>query len=139
MRQHLKYDSSIFPVKNHRYGISDAKTKIHTISTKHGNLWEFPISTVRIMGQNIPIAGGAYFRIFPYQIIRSSIDRLNSEGQPSVFYIHPWECDTHHPSIRLPFLLGATHYYNLRSTFPKLKKLLSDFKFAPMREVLNLE
>jgi hypothetical protein len=56
-----------------------------------------------------------------------------------VFYLHPWELDPDHPRVRFHWKPRLTHYVNLRSTEPKLKRLLRDFRFAPLAEVLEDE
>ncbi|MBI1797643.1 MAG: DUF3473 domain-containing protein [Candidatus Eisenbacteria bacterium] len=134
----LRYDSSIYPVLNYRYGISDAERWPHAVAAGGTTLLEFPISTWRLWGRNVPIAGGAYFRIFPYAVTRHAFRSINREGHPAVFYLHPWEIDPRHPRIRLPRRIAMTHYANLPATLGRLRRLLRDFRFAPMREVLNV-
>lgn len=134
----ILFDSSIFPVINYRYGIPQAPRFPHWIDTKNASkILEFPISTIRILGKNIPIAGGAYFRIFPYQFIKAGIKSLNKKNQPVIFYLHPWEIDPEHPKIKLPRRISLTHYYNLSQTEAKFKNLLRDFKFIPLKKVLE--
>jgi hypothetical protein len=84
----------------------------------------------------MPLTGGTYFRLLPYRIVRDGIRKINAVGKPVVFYIHPWEIDPGQPRINLPMRVGLTHYANLAGTLPKLKKLLRDFRFAPMEEVI---
>ncbi len=134
----IRYDSSIFPVVNYRYGIPDAPRWPHEISQGERTLLEFPISTCRLLGRNLPIAGGAYFRIFPYLVTRWAFRSLNRQGRPAVFYLHPWEIDPEHPRIPLPRRIALTHYFNLGATERRLRRLLADFSFAPMREVLGV-
>lgn len=132
----LLYDSSVFPVLNYRYGIEDAPRWPYPIGGP-GGLIEFPISTLRFLGRNLPVGGGAYFRVFPYALTRSAFRKVNSAGRSVVFYIHPWEVDPDHPRLRLPRRIALTHYVNLRRTEPRLRRLLREFPFAPMREVLE--
>ncbi|HET7224170.1 MAG TPA: XrtA system polysaccharide deacetylase, partial [Candidatus Eisenbacteria bacterium] len=134
----VRYDSSVFPVLNYRYGIEDAPRWPYRVSTAGGALTEFPISTVRLFGRNVPIAGGAYFRIFPYAVTRAAFRALHREGHPVVFYLHPWEVDPGHPRIPLPRRIAATHYVNLAATERRLERLLREFRFAPMGEVLGV-
>lgn len=135
----IRYDSSIFPVVNYRYGIPDAPRWPYEIKAPGGTVMEFPISTWQVLGKNVPIAGGAYFRIYPYAFTRQGLGAINREGRPFVFYLHPWELDPDHPRIRLPRrVAGLTHYFNLGATERRLRRLLHDFKFAPMREVLDV-
>jgi polysaccharide deacetylase family protein (PEP-CTERM system associated) len=132
----IRYDSSIFPVRNYRYGIADAPRWPYQVSS--APLWEFPISTWRLGGRNLPVAGGAYFRLYPYAVTRQAFRSINRQRRPAVFYLHPWEIDPDHPRIPLPRRIALTHYANLRATEGRLRRLLTDFRFAPMREVLGV-
>ena len=139
----LKYDSSVFPVKTHRYGLPDAplfpyhisKTNIKREDPKE-NFLEFPLSVYKIpvVHKNIPIAGGFYLRLFPYWFIKHAIKKINKMGQPAIFYIHPWEFDPKQPRIDE---LKGHHYYNLHRTEKKFKKLLKDFKFVSVWERIS--
>jgi len=136
----IKYDSSIFPVKHDRYGFLAAPRFPFTIDLKEdGKLVEFPLSTIRIWGNNIPVAGGAYLRLYPYWFIRAAIKKLNADGNPAIIYLHPWELDANQPRQQINFMAKFRHYGNLLVTEHKLKRLLDDFPFAPIREVLQLQ
>jgi polysaccharide deacetylase family protein (PEP-CTERM system associated) len=134
----IRYDSSIFPVLNYRYGIADAPRFPYTIKRDKFEFVEFPISTLKLPGFTMPISGGAYFRIYPYQVTKQAIKSVNRSGQPVTFYLHPWELDPDHPRIDVPRRIAMTHYFNLGATERRLKKLLRDFKLAPMKEVLEI-
>lgn len=134
----IEYDSSIFPVRNYRYGIVSAELWPHNLEVDGHELIEAPLSVWRLGRLNVPVGGGAYFRIFPYEVTRRALRAIEAEGRPIVFYLHPWELDPDHPRIDLPRRIAATHYFNLRSTEAKLKRLLRDFEFAPLGEVLGL-
>ena len=135
----IRYDSSIFPVRNYRYGIEDAPRWPHAMTVANNRtLMEFPVTTLHMRGRNLPVAGGAYFRIYPYAFTRRAFRIINQQGHPVTFYLHPWEIDPQHPRIELPRRIGVIHYFNLRSTEARLRRLLRDFKFAPMQEVLGV-
>jgi polysaccharide deacetylase family protein (PEP-CTERM system associated) len=134
----LRYDSSVFPVVNYRYGIPDAPRWPHPVDAGGRELVEFPLSTCRMLGRNLPVAGGAYFRIFPYAVTRWGFRSINRGGRPAVFYLHPWEVDPDHPRIPLPRRIALTHYFNLQATERRLRRLLAEFRFAPMNEVLGV-
>lgn len=124
------YDSSIFPTSFHnRYGWNGAASI--PFSLKNG-LVEVPLSTYKFLGANFPLAGGGYFRLFPYFYFRSLYQRLNSQNRGIVFYLHPWELDPQQPrkSVRLDYRLR--HYVNLEKTEARLEKLLGEFKFVPL-------
>ncbi|MSP59300.1 MAG: DUF3473 domain-containing protein [Myxococcales bacterium] len=133
----IKFDSSIFPVKNWRYGIPDYSRRPIVVTTASGPILEFPLSTRRVLGRNIPVTGGAYFRIYPWLLTRANIHAAEREGLPVVFYLHPWELDPDHPVVLFKAKAMATHYVNLRSTERKLARLLAEFRFTTLGEVLT--
>jgi polysaccharide deacetylase family protein (PEP-CTERM system associated) len=133
----FRYDSSIFPVRNWRYGIEDFDPRPQIIQTGSGPILELPISVRRVLGHNMPVSGGAYFRIYPYALTKANFRAAEREQRPVVFYLHPWELDPGHPRIPFAWKARATHYVRLGSTVPKLRRLLRDFHFAPLGEVLE--
>lgn len=135
----IRYDSSIFPVLNYRYGIADAPRFPYDIQRAKFTLKEFPVSTLQLPKVTLPISGGAYFRIYPYQLTKLALRAVNRASKPVSFYLHPWELDADHPRIDLPRRIALTHYFNLRATEGRLRRLLRDFRFAPMAEVLGID
>jgi len=132
------YDSSIFPIVHDRYGIPDAERFPHVVlDNGKSKLWEFPPSTVRLLGMNIPIAGGGYFRFFPYEFTRWAIRRLNKADCPAIVYIHPWEIDPDQPRLNGSRISQFRHYLNLDKTENRLKALLRDFDFVSIRTYLS--
>ena len=133
----FEYDSSMFPIRHHRYGNSNGQRFPHVIETKEGPLVEFPLTTFRLLGQNLPFAGGGYLRLLPYTVIHRAISHVNRvEKQPVILYLHPWEFDPDQPRIPASALSRFRHYHNLHRTEEKLRKLLEEFQFAPVAEVL---
>ena len=134
----FEYDSSIFPIVHDIYGIpGTSRFPCVKVLRSGRQIKEFPPSTVRIFGRNIPVAGGGYLRLFPYKISAWAIHRLNeTERQPAMVYLHPWEIDPDQPRISAPWLSRFRHYQNLASTQTKCERLLKDFSWAPMEEVL---
>ncbi|BBM84817.1 XrtA system polysaccharide deacetylase [Candidatus Uabimicrobium amorphum] len=134
----FRYDSSIFPTHHDRYGIPQAKRHRHLVKYNTHALQEFPPSTVPIGKWNFPIAGGGYFRLFPYSITKKSIEFNNREQQPFVFYLHPWEIDPQQPRIKgISATKRFRHYVNLHSTEKKLRRLVQDFSFTYTKEYLE--
>lgn len=131
------YDSSIFPVRHDRYGMPGANPCVHQMTTSAGVLWEVPPSTVTIAGMRIPVAGGGYFRLFPYVLLRKLLRRVERQGQPLVLYLHPWELDPAQPRMDGPLRSRFRHYLNLHKTEKRMASLVSDFKFAPIREAIR--
>jgi len=134
----FEYDSSIFPIVHDTYGIPGAPRFPYVKALRSGRqIKEFPPSTLRIFRRNIPVAGGGYLRLFPYTITAWAIRRLNdTEHQPAMVYLHPWEIDPEQPRISASWLSRFRHYQNLDSTQTKCEKLLDEFSWAPMEDVL---
>jgi len=132
-------DSSIFPILHDNYGIPDAPRFPHVRKLKlSGHITEFPPSTLRLLGNNVPIAGGGYLRLYPYRLTSWAIEHLNKqENQPAMVYLHPWELDQAQPRIPAPWRSRFRHYQNIGTMKSKLEKLLIDFSWKPMCEVLR--
>jgi polysaccharide deacetylase family protein (PEP-CTERM system associated) len=133
------YDSSTFPIHHDRYGISNgARAPYYHHLPEGRRLLEFPLATVQLLGKNVPVAGGGYFRLFPYQFTRWALRRINErEKAPAIFYLHPWEIDPAQPRINGSRLNRFRHYVNLDKTEPRLRRLLNDFQFAPIRTLAS--
>lgn len=134
----FQYDSSIFPMRHDRYGIAGSPTRPYRLTTPAGRaLIEFPISVLRYGAATVPVAGGGYFRLFPYRFTRWALAQLNASGQPFVFYLHPWEVDPGQPRIAQASALSRfRHYVNLDRCEARLGRLLADFRFDTMSAVL---
>ena len=134
------YDSSIFPVRHDRYGIPGAPEHPHVLETPAGHrLVEFPLSTVKLFGICLPIAGGGYFRLYPYALSRSGLRHINRNNRPFIFYLHPWEIDTEQPRVSADWLSRFRHYNNLRRCETRLQRLLADFRFGTVEQVLETQ
>jgi polysaccharide deacetylase family protein (PEP-CTERM system associated) len=131
------YDASIFPIRHDRYGIPEAVRHVHVLKRPSGTLLEFPPSTVRVAGVNLPVSGGGYFRLLPYAWTTWGIGRLNREGHPAMFYVHPWEIDPGQPRLEVGRLTQMRHYGRLSSTERRFSKLLTEFSFAPVSQVMD--
>jgi polysaccharide deacetylase family protein (PEP-CTERM system associated) len=135
----FEYDSSIFPVHHDYYGIPDAPRFPHIKRLRDGGcIFEFPPSTLAAYGVNLPVAGGGYFRLFPYGLTAWAIRRINDkEKQPALVYLHPWEIDPDQPRVAAAWRSQFRHYQNLRATESKFTRLLEDFSWGPISEVLS--
>lgn len=131
------WDSSIFPVHHDRYGMPGTPHEPYLLRTPNGGtLTEFPLSTCPIGQYRMPIAGGGYFRLFPYSLSRWGLGRINRAGQPFIFYLHPWEIDTGQPRLKVKAFSKFRHYNNLDKCMGRLERLLGDFRFGSVSDVL---
>jgi len=132
----FRYSSSIYPIRHDLYGMPGApRFAFHPQQAER--LLEVPITTVTVLGKTLPCGGGGYFRLLPYAYYRWSIVRINrDEGQPAVFYFHPWELDPEQPrQSRLDWKSRLRHYLNLDKTEPRLRRLLADFRWDTLAAV----
>jgi polysaccharide deacetylase family protein (PEP-CTERM system associated) len=136
------YDSSIFPFGGHDvYGIEGSPSHIHTLAN---GLIEWPLATIQILNRRVPFGGGGYFRLYPLIFTECCFSRLNRQGKPCMFYIHPYEIG---PAIEqiagLSSFRRFRHYYRCNALSKRLGRLLLKFRFAPaitaLRQMGNLE
>ena len=119
---------------------SDVSEPQYGSTAAHYSIIEFPISTVKLLGQNFPISGGGYFRLFPYSLIRKGLKSINQkENKPFIFYAHPWEFDKGQPRVKGAANLSKfRHYVNLDKTEERFRRLLKDFSFSSVKGILEL-
>jgi polysaccharide deacetylase family protein (PEP-CTERM system associated) len=131
------YDSSVFPVSLHdRYGFAGCDTlPFHWPN----GLLEIPLAVYKLRKFALPLAGGGYFRLFPYAYFRLFLRRLNASGQRFTFYLHPWEFDPQQPRVKVPLWYRFRHYVNLSKTSGGLARLLSDFAFERMAVAYGIQ
>lgn len=131
------YDSSIFPVRHDRYGMPDSPKYPYLLKTPAGNsLIEFPLSTAKIFNYRLPVAGGGYFRLYPYWLSKAGLKQINRQQKPFIFYLHPWEVDPEQPRISASWFSRFRHYNNLDKCESRLRNLISDFRFTTTWDVL---
>ncbi len=135
----LRYDTSIYPAAplvHSRYGWPEAPKAPYEIRP---GLVEFPMTVVPWLGRDFPIGGGGWFRHYPYFVTRAGLRKVNRAGRPVMVYLHPWELDPDQPRINTSRYKKYLHYHNLDKTADRLKNLVRDFEFAPIRDVLKIE
>jgi len=131
-----RYDSSLFPVRRPGYGYPNGHADPHWLERPAGWLAEIPPTTLRWCGLHLPAAGGAYFRLLPYGVVRAALRQCERRGVPGTFYIHPWELDPAQPRVAVSWLTRVRHYGGLRGTARRLEQLLAEFRFVAVRDTL---
>ncbi len=125
------YSSSVYPVKHDLYGTPEAP---RTPFSPVPGMLEIPLTSVTILGVDMPASGGGYFRLLPYPLTRALLRyarRVNRS--PAVFYLHPWEIDPEQPRQQsAPWKSRFRHYLNLDRTEPRLRRLLRNFTWTRM-------
>jgi polysaccharide deacetylase family protein (PEP-CTERM system associated) len=125
-----RYDSSVFPARHQTGGLAAARLEPYRVETAAGAIAEFPITVVRTLGTPMCFFGGGYLRLFPYRLMRAMGRRALQENRPIVFYVHPREIDPDQPRMPLSARRKFTCYVNLRSTRPKIERILRDFQVS---------
>ncbi len=136
----FRYDSSTYPIRHDSYGDPAAPRFPYDV-WRNGSqrLVEFPIGTTRLLGMNLPVGGGGYFRLLPMLVTRTGIRRVNvRERRPILFYFHPWELDPDQPRPPMSRRHRFRHYVGLRGEETKLLCLLRDVRFTTVRSVLGI-
>jgi len=133
-----RYDSSLFPVRRPGYGYAAGGREPHWLERPPGRLAEVPPATLRVAGINLPAAGGAYFRLLPYAVVRTALRDCERRGVPGTFYIHPWEIDPGQPRLDVPWITRLRHYGGLARTERRLQQLLRDFRFTTISPAFGL-
>lgn len=139
------YDSSIFPIHGRRYGIPGTPLGPHTVQTTAGDLIEVPLTAVEKGRRCWPVGGGGYFRILPYAVTRGAIQSVNAAGRSAVVYFHPYEFSR---SLLVPRLASPARYVsgaryvvfhnmNRRRNRRRFLRLLTDFRFVPIADLIN--
>lgn len=126
------YDSSWIRFDAHPlYGSMDLSDWTETAPGVHRDprtgLVELEVTTRRVRGRTVPVAGGAYFRFFPWPATRMLLQPRLAQGGAYTFYIHPFECSAvdavGYPagtglSTKARFQLGRGR------TLPRLRRLI---------------
>ncbi len=139
------YDSSIMPAKTSMYGNPNAEKKPYKITSENlennsenGKLWEFPLMVTKLLGKQIPAAGGFYLRTLPLYMIKNAIKNYEKEHMPACFYVHSWELTPElMPRIPLSQKNNFITYHNIEKTLPKLDQLLSNFNFTSFQKYIR--
>jgi polysaccharide deacetylase family protein (PEP-CTERM system associated) len=135
----LDYDTSIFPVRHDRYGVPEAPRTPFVLASDAGSILELPPATWRVAGQNLPVAGGGYFRLFPPAVMRAGLRQLATSTAPPVgmLYFHPWEFDPGQPELPLKRLSKFRTYVGIRRSLGRLKALLGQYRFRRAADVVD--
>ena len=106
------------------------------------------MSTVSCLGKTVPAIGGSYLRLLPYAITKWAMKRIE-KLRPAIVYMHPYEVDTTHHVLPMDHLPKqerqrisrrySFQLYNRKSVPGKLRRLLSDFEFTSIIQVIELK
>jgi len=137
----FRYSSSVFPMRGRRYGLPQAPRE--PFRWPDCNLIEFPMTTLRLLGRNLPACGGGYTRLWPASIQSWAIRSLNRRNIPAVLYLHPYELAPGEVHSFLRRGLAIPRHKALMQELwrsrvaDRIRRLADEFRFGPMREALD--
>jgi hypothetical protein len=136
----FEVDSSIFPMRTKRYGITGWPAGPSRGRLQSGaGLLEVPVALMRYGAIWLPVAGGGYFRLLPQALLRWALSSITAAGRPAIVYCHPYEIapeeiDEFEGRVSPLFLrsqrLGRRHFA------PRIRHLFSALPFGRMDSVL---
>ena len=131
-----RYSSSVAPVRHDHYGWPDSP-RFAWRPVADAQLVELPVTTARFAGRTLAAGGGGFFRMLPYGFSRWAVAQVNAAGQPAILYFHPWEVDPDQPRVAAaPLRSRLRHYSRLAAMEGKLERLLRDFRWGRVDELL---
>jgi len=135
----FQYDSSIAPI-GRRFSKQPFRRFLHEHRFNDRTIKELPISTSRILGMQLPIAGGNFMRQLPQLLIRRAVANWHRNVEsPLVVYFHVWELDPEQPKIAAgSWLSHLRHYRNLHKMEHYLEYFFERYSFTSAAEYLGL-
>ena len=98
---------------------------------------ELPASVMACGPKQFCYSGGGYFRLLPRWLIERGIRSAEKAGRPSVIYLHPRDFATDCPTMPMPLVRRFKSYVGRKTTSPKLRHLLENYRFGTCLDVLR--
>ncbi len=135
----FSYDSSLCGI-GRQFANRPDKTVLHTHATAEGDIVEVPVSSYKLAGLYLPVAGGNYVRQIPWRITSKLAEHwIAANQQPLVTYFHVWELDKDQPTIDAAhWLQRIRHYRNLQDMTERIGYYLNRYQFTSIAEHLQL-
>ncbi|QNQ10961.1 XrtA system polysaccharide deacetylase [Sphingomonas alpina] len=129
------YSSSVAPLKHDHYGWPEAPRYAFR-PLPDSDLIEVPVTVAELAGRKMA-TGGGFFRLFPGALTDFAVRQVAGEGQPAVFYFHPWEIDPGQPRVtNAPVRSKLRHYSRLGAMAGKLRTLIGRHDWGRMDAVV---
>ncbi|MFL5492782.1 MAG: glycosyltransferase [Gemmatimonadales bacterium] len=101
---------------------------------------EVPLSSIRLFGLDVPIAGGNYFRQFPHSLVSRAVAHWDRNyPSPYVMYFHTWELDPEQPRVNgVPLRQQIRQYRNLKRMPGMIRHYLESYRFTSIADYFEL-
>ena len=147
----IERDSSVFPAVRDFGGFAQFGHKTPTVVHYNNiSIKEFPISTTRILGQEVAYSGGGYFRFFPLGFVKKEMKKADY----TMTYFHIADLipesggmmskEDFESYFKIPGTLKNRYIRHIKSNlgkkhaFEKLLKLIKSEKFINLEEADRL-
>jgi polysaccharide deacetylase family protein (PEP-CTERM system associated) len=129
-----RYDSSLcsLPDRSRRHAVC------YQLESSSGPLWEIPINCLRMAGLALPTHGFS-IRLISYRLLRRVVKLAEASHKSVVVNLRVWEVDPSQPRMKGRLRALFQQYYNLAILEHRLRMLVRDFQFGPLREAVQLE
>jgi Domain of unknown function (DUF3473)/Glycosyl transferase family 2 len=134
-----EYDSSLRLLMR-TYARTPWRQFPHRLTAGGRPFLEVPLSSVRLFGLHVPIAGGNYFRQFPRGFVRRAVARWDRDmAAPYVMYFHTWELDPDQPRVNgVPLSQQIRQYRNLWRMPGLVRQYLQRYRFTSIADYFEL-
>jgi polysaccharide deacetylase family protein (PEP-CTERM system associated) len=124
--QGFRYSASVLAARSPLYGWPDFGPDR---PRRVDGFWELPVSLVQLPGLRVPFAGGVYFRVLPYALIRRCFRRRLAAGEAVLGYLHPYDVDREqerfmYPEINESRLYNRLMHHGRAKVIPRLERLM---------------
>ncbi|MBP2276525.1 MULTISPECIES: XrtA system polysaccharide deacetylase [Sphingomonas] len=130
------YSSSVAPLRHDHYGWPKAPRYAFR-PLADADLVEVPV-TVAQFGARRMATGGGFFRLLPAALTDYAVRQVSADGQPAIFYFHPWEIDPAQPRVtNAPLKSKLRHYSRLGAMAGKMRGLIGRHDWGRMDAVVR--
>lgn len=130
------YSSSVAPLRHDHYGWPEAPRYAFR-PLADADLVEVPV-TVAQFGARRMATGGGFFRLLPAALTDYAVRQVSADGQPAIFYFHPWEIDPAQPRVaNAPLKSKLRHYSRLGAMAGKMRGLIGRRDWGRMDAVVR--
>lgn len=131
----IEIDSSVFPAQRSHGGLPNFGLARPCVLEYNGiRLKEFPINTVKLLGNELIYSGGGYFRLFPLSLLEKWFTNHNYV----MTYFHPRDFDAAQPMIKeLSLVRKFKSYYGLKDCERKLTHILTKLPFCDIKTAVG--
>ena len=125
------YDSSIRPLVR-GFRSQTWQQKLLELGAEGRSFYEVPVSSVSLLGIQLPVGGGGGLRLLPEFWMRSAVAGwVERQRDPYVMYFRTWELDPDQPRISLAPLGARVRQYARLDRMPELLgQYLTSYRFT---------